>query len=80
MKTEKRLLINKILLSLFLLCAIFSYKTEVKAQIVYNHVFNPMNGLVHESEKPLRDEGEASLENCLYGVLWDQEGGIEARA
>jgi hypothetical protein len=28
----------------------------IKAQNSYNHVFNPMNGFVHESEKPLRDE------------------------
>jgi hypothetical protein len=68
---EKRTLTKNILLSLFLLFAILACKTEVQAQTVYNHVFNPMSGMVHESEKPLRDElYRQPVGDALCGVIW----------
>lgn len=47
---------NKILRYLILICAIVFFKVEVNAQYQYNNVFNPMKGLVHESEKLNREE------------------------
>lgn len=34
----------------------FLFTKELKAQKAFNHVFNPMQGFVNETEKPFRDE------------------------
>jgi len=47
---------ENVLLRLFLLGVILCMNTVIKAQNNFNHSFNPMNGFVHGSEKPLRDE------------------------
>lgn len=47
---------NNFLQGFIMLCLILTSSDTTTAQTTYNHVFNPMGGFVHGTEKPFRQE------------------------
>jgi Glycosyl hydrolases family 2, sugar binding domain/Glycosyl hydrolases family 2, TIM barrel domain/Glycosyl hydrolases family 2 len=47
---------NKKCTNWILICTVLFFQVKTNAQYKYNNVFNPMRGLVDQSEKPNRDE------------------------